>query len=269
MMRENVIQIKNINFHLYQFILKTSKHIIIQLNTLKHANILHFISIYNIRYKMTTQKIWYKDPFILLKKDEISSLWYSDKNSLAKNANSYTRLVLFAVCILYFLTLSKQVVYYGVIAVIGIAVYYSIMDTRNTNLESFKKAMEEGFENPEHYEIARDNYTTPTPSNPMMNVTQNEYSDDPQRHEAAKSYVEPVVEEINQSVKSNLDARLFRNMGDEIDFENSMRQFHTTPNTTIPNNQMDFAKFCYGGMESCKEGSILQCEKNNFRYNLR
>ena len=129
--------------------------------------------------------------------------------------------------------------------------------------------MEEGFENPEHYEIARDNYTTPTPSNPMMNVTQNEYSDDPQRHEAAKSYVEPVVEEINQSVKSNLDARLFRNMGDEIDFENSMRQFHTTPNTTIPNNPMDFAKFCYGGMESCKEGSILQCEKNNFRYNLR
>ena len=42
-----------------------------------------------------------------------------------------------------------------------------------------------------------------------------------------------------------------------------MRQFYTMPSTTIPNNQGDFGKFCYGDMPSCKEGDELQCTKNN------
>ncbi len=42
-----------------------------------------------------------------------------------------------------------------------------------------------------------------------------------------------------------------------------MRNFYAMPNTKIPNNQKDFAMFCYGNMPSCKEGSALQCSKNN------
>ena len=45
-----------------------------------------------------------------------------------------------------------------------------------------------------------------------------------------------------------------------------MRNFYSMPNTQIPNNQKDFANFCYGNMPSCKEGDELQCSKNNASF---
>ena len=68
---------------------------------------------------------------------------------------------------------------------------------------------------------------------------------------------------MNQKAKSKTDKRLFKNLGDNISFENSMRNFYAMPNTQIPNNQRDFALFCYGNMPSCKDGDGLQCSKNN------
>ena len=32
-----------------------------------------------------------------------------------------------------------------------------------------------------------------------------------------------------------------------------MRNFHSMPNTSVPNNQKDFAMFCYGSMKSLKK----------------
>ena len=46
---------------------------------------------------------------------------------------------------------------------------------------------------------------------------------------------------------------------------NNMRNFHSMPNTTIPNGQKAFAEFCYGNMPSCKDGDGQQCSKINRR----
>ena len=90
----------------------------------------------------------------------------------------------------------------------------------------------------------------------------NEYKENPKRKPAAPSYNNEVQAEINDNVKSE-DKRLFKNLGDNLSFENSMRNFYAMPNTQIPNNQREFAEFCYGNMPSCKEGDALQCSKNN------
>jgi hypothetical protein len=45
-----------------------------------------------------------------------------------------------------------------------------------------------------------------------------------------------------------------------------MRQFYTTPNTLVPNNQKDFAQFCYGNMASCKDGDTEMCLKATYRH---
>jgi len=45
-----------------------------------------------------------------------------------------------------------------------------------------------------------------------------------------------------------------------------MRQFYPTANTKIPNDQTAFAEFCYGNMPSCKDGTGLQCVKDNSRW---
>ena len=51
-----------------------------------------------------------------------------------------------------------------------------------------------------------------------------------------------------------------------FEFEQSMRQFYTTANTKVCNDQTAFAKYCYGDMPSCKEGDGLNCTKNNSRW---
>jgi hypothetical protein len=83
---------------------------------------------------------------------------------------------------------------------------------------------------------------------------------------AAPAYNPVVEKEINQKFKESIDPKLFRDLGDDIEFEHSMRNFYTMPNTTIPNDQETFLKFCYGNMASCRDGDYQQCEKHIPRH---
>ena len=67
------------------------------------------------------------------------------------------------------------------------------------------------------------------------------------------------------SILDYIKNRLFQDLGDNFVFNQSMRNFYSTPSTTIPNDQKGFAEFCYGNMSSCKEGDTIQCSKNNRR----
>lgn len=214
-----------------------------------------------------SDKIWIYEPTILLEKDSLTEILYNKEYSLERNINALTRLMGYLSLFSYVVTKNSKMLIYGIVGTFILVTLYFYMKTRRSNIKGV--SLEEAFENPDYYDIVKNNYTMPTTTNPIMNVTQNEYSDDPMRERAAPSYTKQVTDEINQNVKANLDPRLFKNIGDEIDFENSMRSFYTTANTTIPNDQKAFMEFCYGNMPSCKEGSVLQCEKNNFRYNLR
>ena len=106
----------------------------------------------------------------------------------------------------------------------------------------------------------------PTKNNPMMNVLLTDYKENPNRPRAEPAFAPHVREEIDkkaqQQVEDDLDEKLFRDLGDEIQFDRSMQQFYTTANTQIPNNQKAFADFCYGNMSSCKDGEVDKCFDN-------
>lgn len=214
--------------------------------------------------------LWLKDPTILFEKAKLTEILYKKQHKLERNVNSLTRLIIYISVLGYVATKQSSSILYGFIGIVLLlAIYYFIQVQKNTRkAKSLEQSVVEGFENIESHNI-QEHYTLPTSNNPLMNITQNEYSDNPERKKAAPAYNKNVEEEIVYNVKSNLDSKLFRNLGDDIDFDNSMRQFHTTANTEIPNDQEGFLDFCYGNMASCKEGHELQCEKNNFRYTLR
>jgi hypothetical protein len=104
-------------------------------------------------------------------------------------------------------------------------------------------------------------FKKPTKNNPMMNLMLG--SNNKKVKPAAPAYDEKIEEEINKKAANiGLEKDLFRDLGDSIAFDHSMRQFHTMPNTQLPNDQEAFAKFCYGDMPSCKdikEGSEVYC----------
>ena len=115
------------------------------------------------------------------------------------------------------------------------------------------------------------------PDNPLGNVQLPEIQFNPTRDKAPLAATKKQEKTINQNTKEmiintsfkddpELGKKLFKDLGDEINFDRSMLNFHTTANTTIPNDQNGFAKFCYGDMPSCKDGSAMACEKRAFKY---
>ena len=126
-----------------------------------------------------------------------------------------------------------------------------IKNNKNNQIESFFIPSGEGSETLHK--------TAPTQQNPLMNVMP---TDNPKRPEAEKSFIPSVEKDINELVKKNINKDIFRDLGDTMELDYSMRNFYSTASTTVPNDQKSFSKFLYGDMPSGKDGSIIACEKN-------
>jgi hypothetical protein len=107
-------------------------------------------------------------------------------------------------------------------------------------------------------------HTVPTQKNPLMNVLLPEINGNPNRGKAL-AYTPKTEKKIMEKVKKGLDPRIYRGTNNELDLEYSMRQFYTNPSTTVPNNQEEFANFCYGDMISSKEGNEIALSRQNPR----
>ena len=138
----------------------------------------------------------------------------------------------------------------------------------------YKYKRQEGFHSPDKtYTILNNNM------NPLGNTLMQEYEENPYKETSiSKKYIEPdhsygktpqyettynkdTEKNINKKVKqfikdNNSDnpdiQKLFNNEGNNRNFNSSMRQFYTVPNTSVPNNQGDFLSYCYGTLPSNK-----------------
>ena len=207
---------------------------------------------------------WLENPNTLLNKNYITEIWPNSDFNLARKLNAITRLIIILTILGYFFTKSPYIPVSALVSIVILVIIYKTK-IKTEKLEEFVGS----FKKREHPHAVKDldammqkEFTMPTKKNPVMNVLMTEYSENPNRKPAAPSYNEVVEEEINDKAERK-DNKLFKNLGDNLSFEHSMRNFYAMPNTKIPNNQKDFAMFCYGNMPSCKDGDALQCSKNN------
>lgn len=215
-----------------------------------------------------TNTFWLNDPTILFNKEYITELWPTEKLSMAAKLNAITRTVIILGILGYFVTRSFKIPISAVVTLIILIIIYKTQQKNNTTKDRYtKNLVKEGFTNSPLYQGEPEQFTRPTPSNPLMNVLLPEIKDNPTRKAAAPSFNPVVEKEINDNVGNvGIDPRLFVDLGDKLSFENSMRQFYSTANSRVPNDQTAFAEFCYGNMPSCKEGDGLQCIKDNPRW---
>jgi len=214
---------------------------------------------------------WTKDPSILFNSEYIFQLYPLSSMSPEEKLNAITRLVILLTILGYLFTQTYKIIITGVITLGVIILLYNV----NKNKEVQKPKVVEKFENMNCYNALKNSYTNPTTLNPAMNVLLTEINDNPNRASAAPAYNKTVGIEMDNKTKKiveknfgdpNIDERLFKDLADAYDFDNSMRTFYATANTKIPNDQDAFAEFCYGDMISCKEGNGLACVKDNYRY---
>ena len=211
---------------------------------------------------------WLDDPTILLRSDRIGHLWPMGLMTPNEKLNAITRLVIVLTTLGYLVTTNIRVVVTGVVTLVCIAILHKVNKRRDVE-EEIAKTAKEGFATLPKSILNQMHYTRPKEDNPAMNVLLPEISDDPKRPPAAPAFNKAVTEEMNKETQdfvvsnfdnqTDIDKRLFRDIGDTWEFEQSMRTWYATPNTQVPNDQKAFAEYCYGDMISCKEGNGIAC----------
>jgi len=164
--------------------------------------------------------------------------------SRKRQFEAIVRFIAYITLFLYLCTKRIQTLISGIITILAIYLYYKLLINK------------EYFENNEN--DVNNIRQIPNRYNPLMNVMMTDYSDNPERMPAMND--ELVKDDIDYYTQN---PQLYSTLGDNYENEQSMRQFYSTPSTVIPNTQGDFGNFCYGDMPSCKEGHMIQCEKNN------
>lgn len=217
--------------------------------------------------------IWFQDPTVLFKKDQLNQIWPKEGMSRDQKINAITRLVIILTVLGYLVTQSLNFFITGAITLgVIIFLYYAKTLKESDN----KKEVKEAFTNPSVYNSVKCNFTNPTEKNPLMNVLLPEIKDDPKRKMAAPAYNRAVEKQINNDTQDfvisnfnnnkKLKKKLFSTLGDSFEFEDfAQHTFFATPNTTIPNDQNGFAQFCYGDMVSGKDGNDFALMRNNPR----
>ena len=116
--------------------------------------------------------IWFQDPTVLFKKDQLNQIWPKEGMSRDQKINAITRLVIILTVLGYLVTQSLNFFITGAIT-LGVIVflYYAKTLKEGDN----KKEVKEAFTNPSVYNSVKCNFTNPTEKNPLMNVLLNEY----------------------------------------------------------------------------------------------
>jgi hypothetical protein len=229
---------------------------------------------------------WLNDPTVLFNNAGITEIVPMSGMNRESRLNAISRMIILLSILGYLLTLSYKIILLGVISLAMIAFLYVAQGSAAaaTPTQSGKK---EGFSNYANYNTGRRRmvkvaaasspsgltFQAPTPQDPLMNVLLTDIVDRPKRPAAEPAFNPKVEHAINESTKQfvvedlggnpNLEDRLFRDLGDNYEFSNSMRNYFATPNTKIPNDQHAFAEYCYGDMISCKEGNMMACARAN------
>ena len=240
--------------------------------------------------RLSSTQFWINDPLVLFKREEMMDIWPAPLMSIEQKMNAMSRIVILLSILGFLITKNVNILFTGAITLAIFVMMYKLQyqeqydekngnnNSNNDNSNKGNNDRKEGFVNSKIYNVLKPNLTTPTVANPMMNVLLPEIAYNPQRKQAALAYNPKVEKEINHSTEvatvldfepktltegEKLRKKLFADLGDKYEFDDSMRSFYTNPSTTIPNDQKAFAEFCYGSMISCKEGHEFACQRFN------
>lgn len=224
---------------------------------------------------------WGKDPNALINKTYILEFFPTQEMTFNQKLNALTRSIIILTIVFYVYTRKNRV--FALCAVCLLCIYF-------THYSYGKK--DEGFQQADDLEklytyqgplvTVEENYDAtfqkPEPDNPLSNVLISDYDYNVNKKPAPPAYTENAKQAILDETKKtiqvlnpcqpNIDKKLFRDIQDNLELEQSMRQFYSTANTTIPNDQTSFAEFCYGDMISGKEGNMFALSRDNPRFNL-
>jgi hypothetical protein len=179
---------------------------------------------------MVASQVWFLSPYELLDMSKLHEFYPNDAMPYNAKLNSFMRFTIYFSVVIFLMNKNTKV-FYSIF--FGGVLTFILFNYKKEILSSSEEAFEE--------DDTKSQCTHPNEHNPFMNVLISDYHNDPDRSEACDVEKDTVKEKMEKHFYNDL----YRSV-DEI-FENkySYRQFYTTPNTTIPNDQEGFAKWLY------------------------
>ena len=238
----------------------------------------------NLKIENINEKIpfWSENPNILFDPTYILEFFPIDTMSYNAKLNAITRIVIALTLIGFVFSQNIRLLFISSITIFAIFLLHHYHEKEIDKIHSKKIENEndkENFDNPTMQYLKENNipsspeiFDKPQPNNPFSNVLMTDYEYNVNKKPAPPSFNQNINNEILSKAKqlvceSNPDQpdiadKLFKDLGEQLDFEQSLRPFNSNPSTTIPNDQGAFAEFCYGSMISCKEGNRFACARN-------
>uniref|UniRef100_A0A6C0DCK6 Minor capsid protein P9 transmembrane helices domain-containing protein n=1 Tax=viral metagenome TaxID=1070528 RepID=A0A6C0DCK6_9ZZZZ len=227
-----------------------------------------------------------ENPNVLFQQKYIFEFFPVDSMTYEQKLNAIARTVILLTLISFAFTQNIRTLLVGVITLGAVFVMYFYHEKERKKVDGKKLTdTKEGFEGPalayfvdNNIDLPTDVFTRPDSSNPFSNVLVTDYEYNPNKKPAPPSFNTSINSQILTQAKKlvndanpdqpDLSNKLFKDLGEQLEFEQSLRQFNSNPATTIPNDQGAFAEFCYGSMISCKEGNKFACARNLSRHTL-
>jgi hypothetical protein len=230
---------------------------------------------------------WTENPNVLFQQQSILEFFPVDSMTYEQKLNAVSRTVILLTIISLIINPTIRILMVGAVTLGAVFIMYYFHEKERKKVAGKKldkKGSVEGFEGAglayftdNKIPVPTDLFTSPDSSNPFSNVLVTDYDYNPNKKPAPPAFNQTISSQILGQAKKlvndanpdqpNLSDKLFKDLGEQLMFEQSLRPFHSNPGTTIPNDQGAFADFCYGSMISCKEGNKFACARNLTRYN--
>jgi hypothetical protein len=187
--------------------------------------------------------LWINEPKILL--TNLNQFFINNNLSENENKNAIARFGFYLGCLIL---LFDQDIHWMLLPVI--IILYSLIYNKKTIDNFLNSKINELFDPISNIitpaPTPDPNCQEPTKDNPFMNYTIGDLIDNPNKKPACK------YKDVKDKVKKEFKKNVFTDTYDLWGKNTSDRQFFTMPNTGIVNDQMGFAKWCFGDSGSCK-----------------
>jgi hypothetical protein len=222
---------------------------------------------------------WINEPTELFNKNEITQIWFNSSMSFNKKMNAISRLVILLTLFGFAITGEIKFMIIGLITLACIVFIYLV---RSKQIEGFEQEdVADGLKKITDPitlgTMLKTEFVQTNKYNPLSNVLLTDIEDDAMRKSAPPAFNATVSTDIDKATKQaiqmlnpGIDNTTKQLFGDDIveniNFDNSMRAFYSTPNSRVTNDQSAFANYLYGNMPSCKNGDTFACTQDNLRY---
>jgi hypothetical protein len=222
---------------------------------------------------------------ILLNNQYIMEIFPNSNMEYNQKLNAISRLIILLSLLALIFTRNISFFIIGIIGLIAIYILFINQSKPKLTKENFQNIINDDMIPIQNKEITPDtlkqfmknDFQMGDKKNPFGNVLLTDIGDHPERKSAPPAFNPDVYEDITRSTKKlvqtlnpeikNTNKQLFGSLSDNFYLDQSNRNFFSTANTRVTNDQGAYAKFLYGNMPSGKE-SGLQRIQDNPRYTL-